>query len=110
MKIMFDTDDDNGLIVNMLKIKENIITKPLGIKAYKVFSSRIKAQIFFEKLETEADRVAKDTQIKMLQASILRREKLLSNENYVNKAPKNIVDIDRQKLEEEKNKLKELMG
>ena len=37
-----------------------------------------------------------------------RREKLLSNENYVNKAPKNIVDMDRQKLEEEKAKLSEL--
>ena len=31
--------------------------------------------------------------------------KLLSNENYVNKAPTNIVEMDRQKLEEEKQKL-----
>ena len=45
----------------------------------------------------------------MLTASISRREKLLSNENYVNKAPQNIVELDRQKLEEEKKKLEELM-
>ena len=51
MKVMFDTEDDNELIVNMLKIKDNIIDKPLGIKAYKVFSSRVKAEIFFEKIE-----------------------------------------------------------
>ena len=109
MKVMFDTTDDNDLIVKMLKIGENIIDKPLGIKAYKVFSNNVKATIFFEKLETEKDKLLKETQIKVLQESILRREKLLSNENYVNKAPKNIVEMDRQKLEEEKKKLEELL-
>ena len=108
MKVMFDTEDDNDLIINMLKIKENIITKPLGIKTYKVFSNKVKAQIFFEKVETEAEKKLKETQINLLKSSIERREKLLSNENYVNKAPKNIVLMDRQKLEEEKKKLEEL--
>ena len=109
MKIMFDTDDDNELIVNMLKIKDNIVKKPLGMKAYKVFSSRVKAQIFFEKVETEAEKIAKDAQIKMLTESIKRREKLLANENYVNKAPANIVELDRKKLQEEKQKLEILL-
>ena len=109
MKVMFDTEDDNELIVNMLKIKENIITKPLGMKAYKVFSTRVKAQIFFEKIETEADKAAKKAQIALLEASIKRREGLLSNENYVKKAPANIVEMDRQKLIEEKKKLEELL-
>ena len=109
MKVMFDTTDDNDLIVKMLKLQDNLVTEPLGIKAYKVFSSRVKAQIFFEKIETEADKALKEEQIKQLKASIERREKLLSNENYVNKAPKNIVDLDKQKLEEEKKKLEELM-
>ena len=108
MKVMFDTSDDNDLIVNMLKIKDNIIDKPLGVKAYKVFSNRVKAQIFFEKIESDAERALREKEIESLEASISRREKLLSNENYVNKAPKNIVDLDRKKLEEEKNKLKEL--
>ena len=105
---MFDTDDDNELIVKMLKIKDNIVNKPLGMKAYKVFSNRVKAQIFFEKIESDADKALKEAQIKALEASIARREKLLSNENYINKAPKNIVDMDRKKLEEEKEKLMEL--
>ena len=109
MKVMFDTTDDNDLIVKMLKLQDNIVTEPLGIKAYKVFSNRVKAQIFFEKIETQADIELKKEQIKQLQSSIERREKLLSNENYVNKAPKNIVDLDKQKLEEEKKKLEELM-
>ena len=109
MKVMFDTEDDNELIVNMLKIKENIVKKPLGMKAYKVFSTRVKAQIFFEKIETEAEKAAKKAQIKLLKASIERREKLLSNENYINKAPKKIVEMDKEKLKEEKNKLEELL-
>ena len=110
MKVLFDTEDDNELIVNLLKLKENIVKKPLGIKAYKVFSNRVKAQIFFEKIETETDKKLKEGQIKMLEASIARREALLSNENYVKKAPSHIVSLDREKLEEEKKKLEELRG
>ena len=108
LKVMFDTTDDNELIVKMLKIKDNVVKQPLGINAYKVFSKRVKARIFFEKVETEAEKLNKAAQIKVLEASIARREKLLSNENYVNKAPANIVENDRKKLEEEKKKLDEL--
>ena len=109
-KVLFDTEDDNDLIVKLLKIdKDNIVNKPLGIKAYNVFSSRIKATIFFEKVESEADKILKETQIKALQLSISRREALLANENYVNKAPAKIVEMDRTKLEEEKKKLEELL-
>ena len=107
-KVMFDTEDDNNLIVKMLKLDNNLVKEPLGIKAYKVFSNKIKATIFFEKIETEAEKIAKEAQIKLLTESISRREKLLSNENYVNKAPVKIVEMDRQKLEEEKKKLAEL--
>ena len=108
MKVLFDTEDDNELIVKMLKLENNIVKKPLGIKAYKVFSANVQARIFFERVESEVDKKAKEANIKLLQSSIERREKLLSNENYVNKAPANIVEMDRKKLEEEKKKLEEL--
>ena len=108
MKVMFDTTDDNELIIKMLKLQDNLVTEPLGMKAYKVFSKRVKAQIFFEKAMSEADKLLEMKQIEVLRASIARREKLLSNENYVKKAPQNIVDMDRQKLTEEKKKLAEL--
>ena len=109
IKVMFDTEDDNELIVKLLKLGDSIVKKPLGIKAYKVFSRRVKATIFFEKIETEADKLLKEATIKTLTSSIERREKLLSNENYVNKAPEKIVEMDRQKLAEEKKKLAELL-
>ena len=41
----------------------------------------------------------------ILENSINRREKLLSNENYVNKAPQEVVAQDKIKLSEEKQKL-----
>ena len=105
MKVMFDTEDDNDLIIKMLKLNDNLVKEPLGIKAYKVFSNRVKATIFFEKIETEADKAQKEAAIKTLEQSIERRKKLLSNENYVNKAPQNIVEMDKQKLKEEEEKL-----
>ena len=110
IKVMFDTSDDNDIIVKMLKLDDKLVKEPLGKKAYKVFSNRIKATIFFEKMENEADAALKDAQIKALELSIARREKLLSNENYVNKAPKAIVDRDKEKLAEEKKKLEELLS
>ena len=108
MKVLFNTKEDNELIINMLKLKDNLIDKELNITSYTVFSNNTKATIYFEKVESEEDKQLKEQQIKQLQDSISRREKLLANENYVNKAPANIVEMDRQKLAEEKKKLEEL--
>lgn len=108
LKVMFDTNDDNNLIIKMLKLDNNLITKPTGAKAYKVFSNRVKATIFFDKIETSADKKLKENQIELLKISIARREKLLANPNYVNKAPEHIVNMDREKLALEKKKLEEL--
>ena len=110
LKVLFYTKDNIDMIIKMLKIQDNLIDKPLDIKSYKVSSDKIKATIFFEKLETEKDKEAKANTINTLKDSIARREKLLSNENYVNKAPSNIVEMDRKKLEEEKKKLEELLN
>ena len=82
--------------------------KVLGIKAYKVFSKRVRATIFFEKVETEADKALKLAQIEMLKKSIQRRKNLLSNEGYVTKAPQNIVEQERKNLALEEEKLKNL--
>ena len=107
-KVMIEPSEENDLIIKMLKLKDSIIDKALNINAYKVFSNKVKATIFFEKIETEADKALKEAQIKALELSIERRKKLLSNENYVNKAPANIVEMDKKKLEEEIKKLEEL--
>ena len=106
-KVLINTDDD--IIIRMLKLQDVRIDSELSIKAYNVSVDDYKATIYYEKEESAEDIAAKEKAIADLQASIARREKLLSNENYVNKAPANIVQMDREKLEEEKQKLAELM-
>ncbi|MBR1717670.1 MAG: valine--tRNA ligase [Bacilli bacterium] len=107
-KVLINTDDE--IILNMLKIKDVRVDSPLDIKAYNIDTKGYKATIFFEKVESDEDKALKEKQISDLKVSILRREKLLSNENYVSKAPANIVEQDRIKLKEEKEKLKALEG
>ena len=109
IKVMFDNNDNIDLIIKVLRISNNLINEPLDIKSYRVLSNKVKATIFFERVETEEEIKAKEALIKTLKDSIERREKLLSNENYVNKAPQNIVELDKKKLEEEKAKLKAIL-
>ena len=109
LKIMFETDSDIELVVNVLRLNDNIVTSPLNIKSYKVLSNNIKATIYFEKKETEADKQEREAKIKALQESIEKIESRLSNENYVNKAPEAVVAKDRQQVEDDKKKLAELM-
>ena len=108
IKVRFESGN-NDLVIKLLKLEDVLTNDKLDIKEYKVGSNNIKASIYFEKVESDEDKALKDAQISELKSSIERREKLLSNENYVNKAPKNIVDLDRKKLEEEKAKLAQML-
>ena len=108
-KVKFDKEID-PIAIKLLKLEDKIINEELDIKSYKVISNYANGEIYFEKELTPEEKQAKENLINSLKSSIERREKLLSNENYVNKAPANIVEMDKQKLEEEKNKLKELLG
>ena len=58
-------------------------------------------------LEQEKENLIKEKE--RLENSILRREKLLSNENYVNKAPESIVNQERVNLLKEKKELELLL-
>ena len=90
----------------MLKISDNLIDNNMNIKSYNVVNGRYEATIYYEKQLTEDDIKLKEKQINDLKSSIERRKKLLSNENYVNKAPKNLVEEEKNKLNEELNQLK----
>ena len=105
-KVMFSTNSDLEYIYkSQLKITDDIIIKePLeDYQSINYKSSLIDITYFFK---NEVNKEELETDIKKLKDSIERRKKLLSNENYVNKAPKNIVDLDREKLKEEEAKLK----
>ena len=104
--VMFSTNSDLEYIYkSQLKITDELIVKePLnGYQSINYKSSLIDITYFFK---NEVNKEELEENIKKLKDSIERRKKLLSNENYVNKAPKNIVDLDREKLKEEEDKLK----
>lgn len=106
-KIKFNNNSDYSLIKFLLRLDDNrIITDGIEMTRYEVKNVIYDATIYFEKTETEEERQLKEKRIKDLENSIARRENLLNNENYVKKAPANIVVEDRKKLEEEKEQLK----
>ena len=99
---------DNSLINKMLKLDGNLVNDKLSIKEYKVSYGKLKAVIYYEKEVTEEDILAKEKQIESLKASILKRENLLSNAGFVSKAPVQLVNDEKRKLEEEKKLLSTL--
>ncbi len=105
-KVNFITKEELiPIYASQLKIKEENLCSddPDNMISSNYKSKYIDITYFFEK--EEIDEKAKEEEIKKLQQSIERRKKLLSNENYVNKAPTNIVELDRKKLVEEEEKL-----
>ena len=104
--VMFSTNSDLEYIYkSQLKITDDIIVKDFlaDYQSINYKSTLIDITYFFK---NEVNKEELEADIKKLKDSIERRKKLLSNENYVNKAPKNIVDLDREKLKEEEAKLK----
>ena len=99
--------DENLLKVysSQLKIKQdNLVNEvPSSLKSINYKSKYIDITYYFEQEEVDNNKILEE--IEKLTASIERRKKLLANENYVNKAPKNIVELDREKLKEEEEKL-----
>lgn len=97
------------IYASQLKITETNLTSddPDNMVSCNYKSQNITITYFFE--EAHVDEKAIEEEINKLKSSIERREKLLSNENYVNKAPANIVELDRKKLAEEKEKLEKLL-
>ncbi len=102
-KVLINTDDE--IIIRMLKLQDVIINEKLDINSYEVKANEYEATIYYEKVESEEDKALKEKQINDLRNSIERRKKLLSNENYVAKAPKELVEKEKESLKKEEEKL-----
>ena len=105
MKIKFIGNNPDELLIKILKLEDQLIDEELAINSYNVISNNIKAVIYFEKEESEEDKALKQKEIESLESSIARRKALLSNENYVNKAPAALVEKERETLKQEEEKL-----
>ena len=105
-----DNKDLSTLVLNMLKLndKQNI-SNTYELKQ-EIKLNNLSIEILYNDeidYELELENLLKEKE-KLIQ-SIERRKKLLSNENYVNKAPANVVENDRNLLEKEELKLKEIL-
>ena len=103
-------DNDKDIISNILRIKEENLTE--NIDGVEVVSSCLKYKIIFifdntQNKEKELDNLIKAKE--KLENSIKRRKALLSNENYVNKAPQQVVENDKNALLKEENELISIM-
>ncbi len=100
-KVVLNNDKDYSFIAKILKFDDKIVTERPNIKEYVVKSGDLSLSIYFEKEVTLEDKELLEKQRASLESSIERRKKLLANENYVNKAPKALVEEEKKKLKEE---------
>ena len=95
-----------SIVSKMLKIDDENILKNFenknfeNIKINFYYDGSANKEVMLEKLEKEELR---------LTSSIERRKKLLSNENYVNKAPANLVENEKNTLEKEIKELETII-
>lgn len=108
--VLLEGDNDYILIKRMLKLDDYIIDEEIDKPRFNVSYGKFKATVFYEKEESEEDKLVKEKLIESLRASIRKREGLLSNQGFVGKAPANIVDDEKSKLEEDKKQLSILLG
>jgi len=104
--VKINNDKDYSLICKVLRLQDRLIESDLDITKYDINEYDYSMSIFFEK-EENMELINKE--IESLKSSIERRQKLLSNPGYVNKAPEALVQEEREKLEREKIKLDELL-
>ena len=100
-------NNQDELIINMLKLSNRLVENSDKTK-FDVKYKDIEATIYYDKVITEEEIRLKEKQINELKLSISKRENLLNNENFVSKAPSNLVDNERKKLSEEKELLVKL--
>ena len=99
--------ENESLIFNMLKLNDKICDENKENNSEIVEYNGLRIDILYDNsknLEEEKENLQKEKE--NLLNSISRREKLLSNVNYVNKAPANIVEAERNNLQKEKDQLK----
>lgn len=106
-KVKINNNEDYSLIFTILKIDKSKLEDIQGQK-YSCIAGIYNLDIYYEKEISEDDILLKEKQIKSLVASIERRKALLSNENYLSKAPEQLVENERKTLQEEQMKLKML--
>jgi len=97
------------LIINMLKLNDKETEEEYSLKQEIKLNNLSIIILYNDEINHELEKENLIKEKEKLLSSIERRKKLLSNENYVNKAPANVVENDRINLEKEEAKLQEIL-
>ena len=104
------TDIDNNIILKMLKLEDKIVKESKLSGSIDISLDKYKLTLYYDDSAQKGEELATLTKEKeSLENSIERRKKLLSNENYVAKAPEKIVASEKENLSKEEDKLKQVI-
>jgi len=104
-QIKINNKEDYDLIIFMLRLEERIIDTQLDINKYVIENGQYSMSIFYEKVMSKEEIQLIEKRIESLISSINRRKNLLSNQNYVAKAPTALVEKEKLTLKEEEIEL-----
>ena len=107
-EVKVNSDANYDLIFKVLKINDTMIVQESTKNKINVKYQDYDLDIYYEIVLSEEDKKQREKQIEVLKQSIERRKKLLANENYVNKAPQELVEKERKTLAEEEEKLENM--
>ena len=111
VRVNISNDAVKFIVVNMLKLHDKeLIGDKSEFNIETVTFGNISIDIYYDNsknLKELRDTLEKERD--NLVGSIARREKLLSNDNYVNKAPSKVVEAERESLAREKERLEEIL-
>ena len=108
-KVCFNGNNAD-IILKLLKVNNDNIISSSNEEGIVIKTNNYEIKYIFDtssSKELELDNLIKEKD--KLINSIERRKKLLSNENYIAKAPKNIVELDRTNLAKEESRLAEIL-
>ena len=104
------TSNNDILLHKLLKIDDKIVTNTTKELNYVIKDNNITMTICYDNALSKEDLYENLIQEKeTLEASIARRKKLLANTGYITKAPKNIVDKEKNDLAIEEEKLADIL-
>lgn len=108
-KVCFNGNNAD-IILKLLKVNNDNIISSSNEEGISIKTNNYEIKYIFDtstSKELELDNLIKEKD--KLISSIERRKKLLSNENYVAKAPKSVVELDRTNLAKEESRLAEIL-
>ena len=104
--IKISNSDVKTIIINMLKLNDKMVSDKSDLKEDVISYKDLEIMLYYDNTENEmVEKANLEKEYDKLVNSIERREKLLSNDNYVNKAPSNVVLNERNQLKLEQEQL-----